>query len=263
MGYDVSYHPIKEEEIQNWYFDAIDNNKLITKLATAHNMDEFYVQKYKDTLAVAPKTLATEFFDNTHGLYIAVVQGFFRTYYYTRGSAFSFLIDEKPEFKNYTKPWQEIVKTKINNPIKNKITDNYSAGIFIPADKVQQLLSDYKTDQNVKNELDNFYSHQRISVFLKALTFAQENNMGLLEATEVVEPNPMDLNSSTSYSNLFNCDKEGVYLYQDAALEQIREVEQMNNMESGEISKNAAYVKTQVEEVKEKEKKGFWKKLFG
>jgi len=73
----------------------------------------------------------------------------------------------------------------------------------------------------------------------------------------------MDLNSSISYSNLFNCDKDGVFLYQEAALEQIKEFEKMNNLETGEIANNATYTKTEVGEAAEKEKMGFWKKLFG
>lgn len=42
-------------------------------------------------------------------------------------------------------------------------------------------------------------------------------------------------------------------------MQQIKEIEQNNNLESGEIVKNATYVKTEVGEAKEKEKKGFWK----
>ena len=37
----------------------------------------------------------------SHGFYIAVIQGFFRDYYYTRGSGFSFLVEEKPEYARY------------------------------------------------------------------------------------------------------------------------------------------------------------------
>lgn len=55
----------------------------------------------------------------------------------------------------------------------------------------------------------------------KALTFAVELGTGLLEATEVVEPDPISPNESTSYSNLYHCDRDGVYLYIDMAMKQI------------------------------------------
>ena len=48
--------------------------------------------------------------------------------------------------------------------------------------------------------------------------------VGLLEATEVVEPNPIRPNESTSYSNLYHCDRDGVYLYMDAVRKQLEDV---------------------------------------
>ena len=49
------------------------------------------------------------------------------------------------------------------------------------------------------------------------------NCVGLLEATEVVEPNPISPNESTSYSNLYHCDRDGVYLYMDTVSRQIED----------------------------------------
>ena len=42
-----------------------------------------------------------------------------------------------------------------------------------------------------------------------------------MEATEVVEPNPLSPNESTSYSNLYHCDRDGVYLYIDTVSSQL------------------------------------------
>ena len=42
-----------------------------------------------------------------------------------------------------------------------------------------------------------------------------------MEATEVVEPNPIHPNGSTSYSNLYHCDRDGVYLYIDTVSGQL------------------------------------------
>jgi hypothetical protein len=61
----------------------------------------------------------------------ATIQGFFRKFFYIRGSAFSFLIDENNYFEKYTKKWQDIVKQKIINPINNKITQNYGGETMI------------------------------------------------------------------------------------------------------------------------------------
>ncbi|WP_300674573.1 hypothetical protein [Soonwooa sp.] len=263
MGFDISYHPISETEIKNWYFDTLATPARIPELASEYKIDDFYKSKFFELISVALGVLPTHHFEKTHGYFIAVTQGFFRTYYYTRGSAFSFLIEDKPSFKNYTKSWQDIVDFEIENPVHNKIFENYSSGVYIPADKVVALLSDYETNAHVKEELDSFFSDGRIDVFLAALKHSKELGAGLLEATEVVEPNPFEMEKSISYSNLFNCDKEGVYLYIDAAAEQMREIEKAHNLKQGEISQNADYVKINVEAPEKPEKKSFWQKLFG
>ena len=64
-------------------------------------------------------------------------------------------------------------------------------------------------------------AQERKEMLKKALTFAVELGTGLLEATEVVEPDPISPNESTSYSNLYHCDRDGVYLYIDMAMKQI------------------------------------------
>ena len=247
MGFDISYHPIKEEEICEWYFDALQNHDVVEQLALQHQMEDFYKQKYADTLAVGRQTEPNAVFDKTHGYYIAVIQGFFRTYYYTRGSAFSFLIEEKPHFKKYTKNWQSILSFSMDNLVANLITENYSSDVYIPADQVIALLNDYYNNSHIKQDLDQFFSHKRIDVFLSALEASKKLGSGILEATEVVEPNPFDMPKSISYSNLFNCDKEGVYLYIDAAAEQMSQIQNTQTPQQQATSN----------------KSSFWKKLFG
>ena len=231
MGYDVTYHPISEIEMKKWYFDRLQEIKMgnlvpAQELAKSFGMQDFYIDKYITTLraGVASKDNGRELFDKTHGFYVAVVQGLFRTYFYTRGSAFSFLIDEKPEFQKYTKSWQDILETVITCPLRNKITENYCSGIYLPYEQVKQLFEDYTQISGIKEALDTFFSEGRIDVFLKAVVYSLEHQLGLLEATEVAEPNPMDLNRSESYSDFFNhCDQDGPYLYRSAALQQLKE----------------------------------------
>ncbi|MNI03785.1 hypothetical protein D3C73_566930 [compost metagenome] len=134
-------------------------------------------------------------------------------------------------------------------------------------------MEDYHNKVEIKSELDQLFSEGRISIFLKALNFAKEHGLGLLEATEVVEPQPFDLNESKSYSNLFNCDKEGPLLYQAAAFEQIKDIEQRNGLPENEVLHNVKVEKVHVEpehtttDTEKTEvvaqKKSFWKRLFG
>jgi hypothetical protein len=270
MGYDASYHPISEEEIYEWYFSKVADLKngsteAAGALAKKQGIDDFYVNKYLNVLSTGAKTEPTKSFEKTHGFFVAVTQGFFRKYFYTRGALFTTLIENNSAFQRYTKPWQEILRTPVENPIKNLIIENYSSGVYIPFDKLRKLQEDYNHNPEVKAALDKNYSYQRIDVFLKAIQFAIENELGLLEATEVVEPNPLELNKSESYSNLFNCDKEGPLLYQEAAMEQLKQIKQREAAESQKGNDNAAD-KSQVEQAPKADaskKPGFFARLLG
>ena len=88
-------------------------------------------------------------------------------------------------------------------------------------DQAAQLLRDLEQNKKVLEDLEELWCDGQLAVLKKALTAAVELGVGLLEATEVVEPNPIAPNESTSYSNLYHCDRDGVYLYIDMAIKQI------------------------------------------
>jgi len=272
MGFDISYHPISEKQINTWYFEVITNPEKIEALASDHQIDDFYKTKYQDTINAGRETDQNDYFDKTHGFFIAVVQGFFETYFYIRGGALSF--SENNQLDSYYKKWEEFIPLEsLTKKVENRLVENYCSGVYISADQVVRLLEDYHNKVEIKSELDQLFSEGRISIFLKALNFAKEHGLGLLEATEVVEPQPFDLNESKSYSNLFNCDKEGPLLYQAAAFEQIKDIEQRNGLPENEVLHNVKVEKVHVEPEHtttdtEKtdvvaQKKSFWKRLFG
>lgn len=251
MGFDISYHPIKVEQMEEWYFNRLEEVKegiysKVQEIAQRAGIDEFYVDKYMEVMKVAAKAGPDEIFEKTHGYYIAVVQGFFLPYYYTRGTGFSFLIEENPEMERYTTSWQEIIPPSIECPVEGKIFENYCGGIFMAPEQVKMLLSDYETDGKIKRVVDDFFE-VNLPVFLKALKYSSENGLGLLEATEVVEPNPTDLDQTISYSNLFNCDPEGALIYRDVALKQIAEFLKANGDQSDptQVLNSADYRKTE------------------
>ena len=80
----------------------------------------------------------------------------------------------------------------------------------------------YNTGGEIKRKTDEFYA-QNLPAFLSAVKFSVENGYGLFEATDVIMPNPLDLNSSECYSNLFNCDPQGALIYADTAAKQLSE----------------------------------------
>ena len=241
MGYDVSYHPINKNEIKQWYFDALKSARegdwsVAEKLAKEYDIEDFYAQKYIDTLKIALETKDDESFALGHGYILAAVQGFFRKYFYTRGTAFCFLAQEHGEFKQYLSDISGVIPPEIKAKFTGEFDGNYSSGAFISASNLAKFWQDYNAGGDIKQKTDNFYA-QNLPAFLSAVKFSVENGYGLLEATDVIVPNSLDLNSSECYSNLFNCDPEGAFIYADTAAQQLSEAMKLDKKKN-ESDKN-------------------------
>lgn len=169
MGYDVSFHPISPEEMREWYFTPLTwiqqgQEEKVLALAAQHGMEDFYTEKYLNTLRVGAETESNELFDKSHGFYIAVVQGFFRDYYYTRGSGFSFLLEEKPEYARYFTPWAQVAPTAFPNPAENQIIENYCSGVYLSPKQVVQLLRDLEQMPKVLEDLEGLWRDGQFAV---------------------------------------------------------------------------------------------------
>ena len=213
MGYDITFHPISEEQMDAWYFSLLDSlakgdTSRLEAVAEDAGMDPFYINKYRDLMKYAAGTPPSERFETTHGFYMAVVQGFFRKHYYVRGTAVSFMVEEYPLMERYITPWKDILPEGIVPPAQQGIVENYSAGVYLSAEQVKELLSAYEGNKEVREAVDDYF---------------MENGAGLLEATDVVEVEPLDLKKTTSYSDLNQCDPEGAFIYQKVARAQISE----------------------------------------
>ena len=213
MGYDITFHPISEAQMDAWYFSLLDSlakgdTSRLEAVAEEAGMDPFYINKYRDLMKYAAGTPPSERFETTHGFYMAVVQGFFRKHYYVRGTAVSFMAEEYPMMERYITPWKDILPEGILPPAQQGIVENYSAGVYLSAEQVKELLSDYERNKEVREAVDDYF---------------MENGAVLLEATDVVEVEPLDLKKTTSYSDLNQCDPEGAFIYQKVARAQISE----------------------------------------
>jgi len=220
MGLDISYHPIAADEIKSLYFDLINDHKPLKNIAAKFEIEEFYVDKLKYMIEGANEIESETPFNSGHGFMLAVVAGIYRIYWYTRGADISTM--DESLLKNYITPWEELIPENfLTLKIENYLSENYSTGVYLSYNGLKKLRSDYDLNPKVKQEIDKIFSHDRLRVFWAAVDYAIDNKLGLIEATEVIEPNPFDLDKSTSYSNLSNCDPEGALLYQTAAREQL------------------------------------------
>ncbi|MBF4473111.1 hypothetical protein [Flavobacterium sp. HJJ] len=189
----ISYHPISEKEIHNWYYNmdfsliSDDVNYSMIKTARAEKMNDESLKKYIKTMKQAVKTDSNAVFDSTHGFFIATIQNYFRQSFIVNVS-FSRLIEQKEYFKEYTKPWEEILEKAGNFTFLNSLTtDTPSSGIYIPLEKVVELLNDYNGNLIVKKDIDDFFEQSNAKAFIESLNYAKENNTGLLEANGILK----------------------------------------------------------------------------
>lgn len=244
MGWDISYHPIAEEEITSIYFAGLEDGGHYKQLSEHFGVNEFYTEQMESRFAEARKIDASVSFNKGHAFYVAIISGFLRKYHYIRGGAFSFLTDD-PTFADYVSDWKSLVPEQYRAVgFDNKLTENYCGGVFLSNSALRRLRDAYKADADVRSKLDDLYSHGRLEIFWMAVNDAIENELGLLEASEVVEPNPFDLNASRSLSNLLNCHPDGALLYAETATQQLNEVRSR-------------------QEAEPVRKKGFFSRLFG
>ncbi len=246
MGWDLSYHPITEKQMFKWYFDLLEEPGKLEPLIEEYQLDENLNRNAQKILMAGNGVAEDDLFDKTHGFFLANMSGIFQDYYYLRGAALSFI--ELPQMHEYYKPWQDIVPDHLlTQDVHNKISENYCSGVYIPADKISAFIQAYKTDTEIQQVIDQHFSMGRLAVFMKALEFAEKQNTGLLEATDVIVPNPFDLEETQSYADLEKCYPQGVLLYQQAAEEQLRQAQQS---------------KPPPEET-QAPKRSFWQRLFG
>jgi hypothetical protein len=243
VGWDITYHPVGAEEIRSIYFNGLNDQDHYKSLISQFGIDDFYAEQLRIRFEEARNIERDTPFNKGHAFYVAIISGFLRKHHYLRGAAFSFLANSEV-MSRYIGDWEALVPEEYRTQtFDNCLTENYCGGIFLPNESLRALRKDYESDAQVRAKIDETFSHGRLDVFWKAVDNAIENGLGLVEASEVVEPNPFNLNATRSLTNLLNCHPDGALLYQESAMQQMAEA-------------------TNNDEPKVLEKKGFFARLF-
>jgi len=224
MDFSISYHPISEEQMKQWYFEAFEDIGVCNTLAqripekqlknhSREDVESYYKDKYK-TIIQRSRELDYDSFNKWHGYFIAIAQGFFENFYFVQGSALSSIID--PEFhETYVTDWKDVIPSDYieDLQVSNKLEGPFSAGVYLSSENVKKLLTDYKNDSTLKELLDEQFEGRKIEVLLAALEYASKNNQGLLEASKVIEQKEELFEEPACFSNVFNCDVMSAAVY--------------------------------------------------
>jgi len=217
MDLSISYHPITQEQMREWYFNTFEDMGAAEALAlripkeqlkehSLKSVEAYNKNKYKEMIKRSRELEYTSF-NKWHGYFIAIVQGFFEKFYFVQGSALSGILDTSFH-STYITPWAEVIPSDYIEDLQasSKLEGPYSAGAYMSPEQVTKLLHDYENDAYIKELLNEQFEGRKIDVFLAALKYAKENNQGLIEAAKVVEQSEGVFEEPSCFSNIFNCD---------------------------------------------------------
>lgn len=228
MGFDVTYHPATPDMVEERYLEPrmlvmngmhgeVENEAMVGGIKTTL-MDD-YIRLLEASLEFS----GDDVLERTHGFAAAACLGFFGTYFYIRGGAVSFVLEEHPCYARFTSPLGSLFPAFSGMESTGGIRENYSAGVYTPPESVGALRDLISGDPTARADFEEFLPGPHLEILLRALDFAIESGTGLLEATDVIIPNPADPYSSDGYTDLSRCDPDGMALYVDTVMRQLRE----------------------------------------
>ncbi|TCD55027.1 hypothetical protein EJ419_00020 [Alloscardovia theropitheci] len=272
MGFDMSYHIVGVDQMDKWFFlpmyALINGDDSLMKSVSASQGDDFFSEKYEDVMReIAQQNTPINKVNTEDVLYgLAVTTGFFSRYHYIRGGIFSDLVIQHPDMKRYITLWSEIIPTWLPAPETDLLDGNYATGVYIGPSQVKQLLQDCQSDTSIRSIIHDDFGNDNFNIFLTALQEAAERESGLIEAAEVIEPNPFDLNSSVCYSDIRFCDPQGAIIYQNVAMEQISHIKGLQSQDGqADNSTESSTTKSSMADADGTDtgkKQGFISKLF-
>lgn len=221
MGWDISYHPLAEEEIQSIYVDALRDGNHGRRLQRRFGLDRRQLDRLEECLQSARAVDGSASFQEGHAFHLAIISGCLRRYHYIRGGALSFMADDGP-MRRYISDWSSLLPARLHaSGIHGRLTGNRCGGVYLSVTSLRALRQDYYRDAHVRGCMDEVFSQGRLAVFWQALDDAVGQGLGLIEASEVVQPNPFNLTASRSLAVLENCERAGQLLYAQAAARQL------------------------------------------
>jgi len=199
MGYDITFHPIKKEELNRFVFDVIKDGTLAESRAVeiTKNADKQkeIIEIYKRFPGFIKDIQAEEAdFENTIGFASAAIAGYLHPYWYSRDLSISFSMEEKhktaKEFLGFLESLASLDRdlfSDIEDSSDGILTgSNYAGSGFIDFSKISDLKF-LLTEKKYSEFIDVYFGDYK-NALLNAVDYCEEFECGILEATDIVVP---------------------------------------------------------------------------
>ncbi|MBT2748386.1 MULTISPECIES: hypothetical protein [unclassified Lysobacter] len=229
MGFDITYHLIGVDEVQGLYFDSLGDPLAPRRLERLFGLEPDEVAALTQALAVAATLPQGTPFNKGDGYCMAMLAGFLRKFWYLRGGAFSFVLEDHPEYERYVVNWLEVLPAKlVSADFIGVITQNYCSGVLFGPAQLQQLRHDLAVDDGLRGAMEETFG-ETLPVFLQAVDYALDQGLGLMEASDLYCPHPFQPAATRTLLPARNCMLDGVKLYMRTAAEQLEEIEALKS----------------------------------
>lgn len=226
MGFDVTFHPVDKQDLKHFLFDVVEDNSLADSRAAELATDEekrkmvmlIYSQfpewlrdmeTFDDSLFRTRETMGWKIraalhryprryyeIGPTFAYAAAAIAGFRHPYWYSRGSALSFLIQYAPILKFIFIPLPRLFPgklSKVTDASGGRIIENYCGSGYIEAQRLQ-FLERYLQSLEIrrvpggKSVIYQVFDDDNIHALMAAVTYAKDRQLGLMEASDIVVP---------------------------------------------------------------------------
>lgn len=189
MSIHVSYHPFAPAEVRSLYFDDMDRDASIERLALQLGLDPDACARLKILLSHAgrarPEGMSLR---QAHAYNMAKVSGLLRSCWYTNNCRFSALL-ELPDFGQYASDWRDLMPDGASRaPSARERFAPRNDGIFLSCGALKRLRADYAEHAAVRSQLNRVFPHGWLAIFWAAAEYAVARDCGLIEAVNLVRP---------------------------------------------------------------------------
>ncbi|WP_165443458.1 hypothetical protein [Olsenella sp. Marseille-P4559] len=230
MGLDVTYHPIDPAWAEGAFLSLVPAARArdlshARQLAADAGLGQDARDLYLSLLSAAASwDDPAAPFEAGWGYALCAAQTCFGPYWYTRGSSLTGFLGAPgaPAGLAADLGGEPALSHLPPNPREGRITQNYRSGAWLPPASVGRLLSLLGSDPAVSSAFRAAFPGGQSEVVGSALGWAREHGCGLMEAADLVVPDPVDPRGTEATCWLPNLDLAGVRLYAAEAERQLR-----------------------------------------
>lgn len=231
MGLDVTYHPIDPAWAEGAFLSLLPAARAgdlsgARRAAAGAGLGPDAQGLYLGLLSTAASwDDPSAPFEAGYGYALCAAQTCFGPYWYTRGSTLTAFLGASGASSRLAADFggEPALRHLPPNPREGRITQNYRSGAWLPASSVGRLLSLLGSDPAVGAVFGAAFPGGQSAVVKSALEWAHGHDCGLMEAADLVVPDPVDPRRTEATCWLPNLDLGGVRLYAAEAERQLRE----------------------------------------